>query len=511
MWYTMKEKKNVLLIMTDAHRADYMGCAGHSQLKTPNLDRLANEGVRFTNHFCTNPMCLPNRASMVTGVYPNVHGVRSNGINLPENTPTIIKTLQKRGWHTAAVGKIHHQFWIAPFKHKIKSAEDIVSWSKKETGNNPVKENFPDPYYGYEDVDLVIGNGSVCSGDYAGWLEERSPEIAERVRKQCMNYDNLFSLFCDPIPEELYSTTYVKEKTLDFLEHHDEGKHGDKPFYLHCSFPDPHYPVYPAERLQAIYTPESVQLPPNFDDIKNLYDHEYLGAILKNPVFKNALVRQTNEEEARKFIALTLASVAMVDESIGVILASLEKLGLADDTIVVYMSDHGDFLGEHGLLFKGPCPFEGPLKVPMIWRVPDLTNGTVSDSLVSSLDYPKTILNLLGIKERHHPPNMQGFDIFPILEDPAVKIRDCCYVEHDEEVGPLKSRIRHLITEEYKLTVYEGHEGFGDIYDRKNDLDELNNLWGDTDKKMLRCRLLDKMLHENLNALSRYPERIAGS
>ena len=214
----MKEKMNVLVMMTDAHRADYLSCAGHPVLKTPNLDHFAETGVRFSNHFCTNPMCLPNRASMVTGVYPNVHGVRSNGINLAEDTPTIIKTLRQRGWHTASIGKIHHQYWIAPFKRKYRSAEDIVSWSMEKKSNDPVKENFPQPYYGYEEVELIVGNGSICSGHYMNWLEERSPNIAERVKKQCLNYDNLFSLFCDPIPEELYSTTYVKERTLAFLE-----------------------------------------------------------------------------------------------------------------------------------------------------------------------------------------------------------------------------------------------------------------------------------------------------
>lgn len=508
----MTEKKNVLFLITDAHRADYMSCAGHSQLKTPNLDRLAKNGVRFSNHFCTNPMCLPNRASMVTGLYPNVHGVRSNGINLNQEYPTIIQTLRKRGWHTAAIGKIHHQYWIAPFKRKFQSAEDIVSWSMDKSTNDPVKESFPNPYYGYEEVELVVGNGSICSGHYIDWLEERSPNYAKRVKKQCLNYDYLFSLFCDEIPADLYNTTYVKERTLAFLERYTKGDYGDKPFYLHCSFPDPHYPVYPDERLQSLYPPENVELPANFDHNNELYNHEYLGPILQNPVFKKALVRETEEEEAKKFIALTYASIAMVDEAIGQILASLEQHGLRDDTIIVYMSDHGDFLGEHGLLFKGPCPFKGPLHVPMIWNVPGLTKqGSVCDSLVSSIDYPTTIMNLLGIKERHYPPNMQGFDISPLLQDPTKRVRDACYIEHDEEVGPLKSRIRHLITENYKLTVYEGCEGFGDIYDLKNDPDELHNLWYDKNSQAKKHELIEKLLHEGLKAQSRFPKRMAGS
>ncbi|TFF89521.1 MAG: DUF4976 domain-containing protein [Promethearchaeota archaeon] len=169
-------------------------------------------------------------------------------------------------------------------------------------------------------------------------------------------------------------------------------------------------------------------------------------------------------------------------------------------------------MGDHGLLFKGPCPFKGILKLPLIWRVPGLTKpDTVSYSLVSSIDYPKTILNLLNIKQRHQPPDMQGFDITPILKNPEEKIRDCCYIENDEEIGPLKSRLRHLITEDYKLTVYESLDNFGDIYDIKNDPDELNNLWNDKKFGNERFKLLDKLLHESLKAQTRYPKRVAGS
>ncbi|MFX1390814.1 MAG: sulfatase-like hydrolase/transferase, partial [Promethearchaeota archaeon] len=139
----MSEKLNVLFIITDAMRADHMGCAGNSILKTPNIDKLAKEGIRFTNHYCSNPICMPNRATLLTGVYPNVHGVRSNGINLRKDIPTITQTLKKRGWHTAAIGKVHHQYWLAPFKHKSRSAESLTDWSIKRDNSYPVRENFP--------------------------------------------------------------------------------------------------------------------------------------------------------------------------------------------------------------------------------------------------------------------------------------------------------------------------------------------------------------------------------
>ena len=237
-----------------------------------------------------------------------------------------------------------------------------------------------------------------------------------------------------------------------------------------------------------------------------------MGQHLKNPPFKRAFIRESTEEEIKKITALTYASIGYVDACIGQILASLDKLGYADNTIVIYMSDHGDLMGDHGLLFKGPCPFNGVLQLPMIWKVPGLTKrGGVSDSLVSSIDYPKTILNLLNVQEHHHPPDMQSFDMTPILKDVNEKIRDCCFIENDEEIGPLTSRLRHLITEDYKLTIYEGMDNFGDIYDRKNDPDELNNLWFDKDFKEKRFELVNQLLQESLKAQSKYPKRIAGT
>jgi arylsulfatase A-like enzyme len=508
----MSEKKNVLFIINDAQRADHLGCYGNPILKTPNIDNFAKTGVRFTNYYCSNPICMPNRATLLTGVYPNVHGVRSNGMILSQNIPTITETLKSEGWHTCAIGKIHHQFWIAPYSHKFKSAEDIYRWTKSGSKKYPVRSNFPLPYYGYEEVDLVVGNGTICSGHYIEWLEKQNPEIADEVKRKCANYDYLFSLYCDEIPEELYNTTYVKNRALAFLERYVNGNYGNKPFYLHCSFPDPHYPIYPPKRFQDLYRPEDIELPSNFNDIDNLYKHEYLKKHLKNPPFKKAFLRESTEEEIRKITALTYAAVAYVDECIGEILNFLKKQGLFENTIVVFSSDHGDLMGDHGLLFKGPCPFKGVLQLPLIWRVPGLTKpNTVSNALVSSIDYPKTILNLLGIKKRHQPPDMQGYDITPILKNPQEKIRDCCYIENDEEVGPLKSRIRHLITEDYKLTVYESLENFGDIYDMKNDPDELNNLWNYKNFKDKRFKLLKKLLHEILKAQTRNPKRVAGS
>ena len=131
--------ENILFIISDQHRADHMGCAGNPVIKTPNLDQLAREGIRFTNAFCTNPMCMPNRATMLTGYYPNTHKVRSNGMILSPDIPTITETLVNLDWRTAAFGKLHHQFNTHPYRIQDKSAESFGDWVFPKEGYYPVR------------------------------------------------------------------------------------------------------------------------------------------------------------------------------------------------------------------------------------------------------------------------------------------------------------------------------------------------------------------------------------
>ncbi|TFG07672.1 MAG: DUF4976 domain-containing protein [Promethearchaeota archaeon] len=510
----MSEKYNVLFIMTDQHRADHMSCSGNKVLKTPNLDRLASEGTRFTNAYCTSPMCMPNRATLLTGLYPNVHGVRSNGINLAENVPTITQSLINRGWHTAAIGKLHLNFWGPPYKRKNKSAEFFGDWMAEEIGDNPVQENFPMPYYGFQEVEMVAGHGNFLTGHYINWLEERAPHYIEPMKERFKKMDNFFLLYCETdLTEECYSTKYVEEKTIEVLEKQAEGYYGGKPFFIHCSFPDPHHPVCPPGKYWDLYKPADIELPESFNNIKNLYDHPFLGPHLIDPIFRGAMLRESTAEEVLKFLALTYGSVAMIDNSIGQILASLQKLGLAEKTIVIYTSDHGDFCGDHGMLLKGPAPFNGVLQVPLIWKVPGMPEGNISDSLISTIDIPKTILELLGIKEKHQPPNMQGLDFSRVLKDPNKIAREKCLIMEDEEIGPkgpLLCRLRHLITKKYKLTIYEGVPNHGDLFDREEDPNELTNLWHDLNFKDLKIELLHQLYREDLKSQGRFPRRKAG-
>jgi arylsulfatase A-like enzyme len=231
-----------------------------------------------------------------------------------------------------------------------------------------------------------------------------------------------------------------------------------------------------------------------------------------NPPMRGALVREETEENVKKYIAFNYGLVSLIDHAVGEILASLKKLGLSKNTLVIFTSDHGDYMGEHGITLKGPSPFIGTLQIPLIWKVPGITKPGVSEALISSVDIPKTILELLDIKERYRPPQMQGFDMTPILKNATDNIRESIFITEDEEVGPkgpLYTRVCHLITKDYKLTKYAELPNYGDIYHRKNDKEELRNLWNRS--KDLRMKLVDKLLHEYMITSSRFPIRQGGT
>jgi arylsulfatase A-like enzyme len=505
----MAKKMNILFVMTDQHRADHMSCAGNPVVKTPHLDKLASEGIRFANAFCANPMCMPNRSSIITGTYPSVHGCRSNGINLPDRVESFVEVMRTQGYVTHNVGKMHFNSFISPYKKSTKSAEEIAYWMHPATAKE-AKEKFPKPYYGFEECEIALGHGDLCGGHYLDWLEERRPGATEWMRKRLTlhYFDTVY--FETELPVEHYPTMYCQERTIAFLERHSKGEYDDKPFYLCCSIPDPHHPVCPPGKYKNLYKPDEIDLPATYHDVKNMYNHHFLGPLITNPIFRGALLRESSEEEVKEFIRLTYGSVSLLDHAIGEILAALEKFGYAENTLVLYTSDHGDLMGDHGMIYKGPSPFDGVLRVPLIMRVPGITKpGTISNSLVSSIDFAKTLLNLTKIPKRFHLTSVQGVDLTPILKDPEAKVRDCCLIEEDEELGPLNIRVRHMITETHKITLYAGLEDAGDIYDRINDPRELNNLW-DKDKD-LREKLFKKFFYEMLRAQSKFPQREAAS
>ncbi|MHA2283798.1 MAG: sulfatase family protein [Promethearchaeota archaeon] len=498
----MSEKMNILFIITDQQRADALSCAGNPVLKTPNIDSIANDGVRFTNYFCSTPICMPNRASFFTGLYPSVHGTRSNGINLNPKLPLLSGILSESGYHTCNVGKLHFNFYAKSNDRQISSYEEIPNGLIGKLPSSAV----PTPYYGFDEIYMANGHGDVNSGNYFDWLKEKDPEKADYLRR---NIGNIFKLYYETIiPEDLYPTTYITDKSIEFLERFSEGKYKKDNFFLHCSFPDPHHPVCPPGKYKEMYKPEDIELPLNFKDGKNLLNHPFLGKQLKDKRFIHLLPQLVDEETAKIFTALTYGTIAMIDDNVGRILKSLEKSGLSENTMVIFTSDHGDYCGDHGLILKGPAHFRSVINMPLMWRIPGITSPGISDSLVSTVDLPKTILKLLKVKNKLIPGNLQGYDASSIIEDPKNKIRQQLLIEHDEEIVQDKVfRLRTLITEKHRLTLYDGYDDFGDVYDFTSDSDELVNLWNIN--KELKNDLIEKLLREIISLRPRTPKRNA--
>jgi len=506
---------NVIFFITDQQRADHLGCAGNKVLKTPNIDKLASQGVRFSNAYVANPTCMPNRCSIMTGQYPNTC-IRTFGVNLPEDAPTFSGTLRDQGYATKAVGKMHLQFWAGKVDKANRSAEYIPGWMNPKTHDQMVAD-FPKPYYGFDEMDLVVGHGDSCNGHYEDWVAERRPDLLPVIKEQGPKI--LTDMYRkSPIPEEFYPTSYLTERSIDFLENYAKKDHGKNPFLLKVSYPDPHHPCTPPGKYADMYKAEDMELPPSFDDLENVRKHPYIGTRTDMPGFGNMLFHTSNEEEVRNFTSHTYGMLTMIDDSVGQILSTLEKLGLEDDTMIVYTSDHGDMMGDHGMILKGWLPFKGILNVPLIFKVPGVTKtGNVSDSLVSAVDLAPTILNLCNIDEEAQPPDMQGVDITPILKDPDQKLRDCCLIEVDEIDRVLPKalenpqspvgRLKYLITDRYSLTVYGGFSGYGDLFDLQEDPHELNNLWDSNPD--LRHELVEKLLFEVIQQQSIYPKKQA--
>lgn len=155
----MSEKMNVIFFITDQQRADHLSCYGNQVLETPNIDKITDGGVRFTNYYCNTPICMPNRANFFTGSYPSVHKTRSNGINLNPKEKTIADSLREKGYHTVSIGKTHFNFFSHPFTRKVSSLDDIARWMAGD-----IPKPFPTPYYGFDEVLLTVGHGDVRGG-----------------------------------------------------------------------------------------------------------------------------------------------------------------------------------------------------------------------------------------------------------------------------------------------------------------------------------------------------------
>ena len=515
------ELPNFLIIVTDQQRADCLGCYGNNVIKTPNLDRIAEQGVQFVRAYVNNPLCMPSRATLFTGKTPRGHHVRTNGIPLGWKETTLPTVLGKLGYKTHSVGKIHLRPFDIPRGSEAIKIDPREFPESREVWHVKGLQKFPEPYYGLQSVDFVGGHGDYTYGDYLVWLKKEYPGKERMLQKEfaLRPPSGAQQSWKSSIPEELHPSTWIADHTIAFLE---KVVSEDRPFFLWCSFPDPHHPFCPPAPWCDMYDPENVPLPKMLEDAKELdkmpphFRITYSKGLLTSGT--DTTPTKMSEREIREIRAHTYGMIGLIDKNVGRILDAVDRLNLDRKTIIVFLSDHGELLGDHGLCFKGPFHYEGLIRVPFIWRwTGHFPSGTVVDGLVSLLDFVPTILDIVGgeMPDEPVPPNpyrswiswpcIPGKSLVSLLKGEKKKLHDSVLIENDEDYLNLK--LRTLVTERYKITIYQG-EGYGELFDFKDDPDEYENLWHSQPHQTLKKELSQNLLHKIVETDDPLPRRL---
>jgi arylsulfatase A-like enzyme len=459
----MSQRPNIIIFCTDEQRGDHLGCMGHPTLKTPNLDRLAAEGTLFRNCYSSSPLCMPARATMMTGHTNRVHGVVDNGFNLPRHIPTLPGMLFEEGYRTHAIGKLHFRNpnnQLPEGERPIDNPEYRKAWDWPGRWKGCLLKHFPEDYYGFQTVEMAGGHVSYIYGDYVTWLEENHPGTFEEGYK-CSN-DDPQPLAIDP---ELHYNKWIADRSIAYIE---EQSKAENPFYLWCSIPDPHEPFAAVKKWSDFYDDAEIELPPQTlalspDSRSSTMTEAGLGTEVADP------------ELAKKRIKQTYGMISHVDEQVGRVLDSLEEQGVAENTVVMYISDHGDQLGEHGLYFKSVFPYDAHAHIPFIIKAPGGLKGKVVEDVVSMLDMVPTALDMAGVSPSSALP---GEVLTPVVCDDQEPTRKNALVEIDRKPGrnaDMPIQMRTLVTHEYKL-VYYANTGETMLFDRLNDPCEQKNL-----------------------------------
>ena len=507
---------NVLFVITDQHRADHVGFMGNEVVRTPHLDTIAARGTVFENAWVSNPVCMPNRSTIMTGRMPSSHGVIFNDRSLEWSANTHVRQFRAAGYRTALLGKSHLQHGMSRNSVMPRNVSPSIidpfppGWDSLEHEERYADgpPDWPDDFYGFDTAEISINHGASVAGHHYHWAVERGarpedlrvPQTADNPRRR--GGDVWWQVYDPPYGEEFHSSSFVAERTIDFIE--GAAAEG-APWLAWASFPDPHHPFTPPGRWYDRHDPADMELPATFAD-PMVDAPRYLKRVqgwsvhqMRNWV---TLTGATSPEVTRSAMAANYGAIEMIDDRVGRILATIERLGQTDDTIVVFTADHGDMMGDHGLLLKGFMHYRGTLQVPMVIVDPRRSPGRTR-SLVSSIDLAPTLLELCGV-DGHH--GIQGISQAPVLDDAGASVRDAVLVEDDLDRPPhgeFPTTIRTLITETHRYSRYDtGEEG---LYELGTDDDEVTNLA--TSDLPRRHEMVDRLA----DAMMRHTEKSRGA
>ena len=445
----MADRPNLLLITTDQHRWDWLGCHGTPGVETPHLDSIAARGVRFTHHVTNSSLCAPARIGLATGIAPVNLGTLSNSDALPDGIPTYYQQLRDARYRVGVVGKL-----------------DL----NKPDEQNGRKGNRPDTYkWGFTDPVEVEGKmhagrrqDDKPSGPYGWWLHEqglfetfaadcdrRMIDVIERHLRKPEDPPLAFTRFYDDsvLPAHAFEDAYIGQRSCQWLREVPD----DHPWHLYISFVGPHDPFDPpteyAERFRDAPVP-----PPVLDAA----DGRPRG--IRQKEYGNS------EEQIIAARRQYSAALAVIDDQIGAILATLDELGLRDETLIVFSADHGEMLGDHRL-FQKNVPYEPAIRIPLIASGPGVSAG-VSDALTELVDVTATLLDVAGVAV---PDGIDGRSLRPVLENPRLPHRDAVVICQEPS--------RTIRTRTHKFSHHvAGGQNAEELYDLDADPNETTNL-----------------------------------
>jgi arylsulfatase A-like enzyme len=504
----MGKVRNILFIICDQLRWDYLSCYGHPHLHTPNIDRLAEQGVRFDRCYVQSPVCGASRMSTYTGRYVHSHGASWNFVPLKAGEMTIGDHLRPLGVQAALVGKTHMRADSAGMARLGIDPDSLIGVRISECGFDPYERDdgiHPrsghDPYPRYNEY--LRENGFDGENPWEDWANSAVDDDGRVVSGWYLKYANKPAR----VPDEHSETPYITRRAIDFIEQQSADPDG-KPWVLHVSYIKPHWPYIVPDPYASMYGPEEF-LPPVRSESEKDDPHPVYAAFMNHKVSRSF----SRDEVRDSVLPAYMGLIKQIDDQMGVLFNYLEEKGLMDSTMIVFTSDHGDYLGDHWLGEKDLF-HESSVRVPLIVYDPDqradATRGTVNRDLVEAIDLAPTFLDVYGGVQLPHI--IDGRSLRPLLfaekppgwRDYVISEYDYSFMDAGKELQKpaIECWLRMIFDGRWKYMLSEGYRPM--LFDLLNDPDELNDLGADPAYAPERARL-----HELLFEWARRPRQRA--
>jgi len=441
------EQPDVLILLTDQFNPYAMGCAGDPLIKTPNIDSLAAEGIRFENTYTVSPVCMPARCSMVSGLYPHNHGFWMNftDVRFPSDKACMFRDMQKAGYRTGHIGKSH---WFNPDwgVHYRECADYFQSMGLDHCVE--ISEPHGVPFHPSVYTDHLREKGLLDA-----YLKSMAIDMEHGG----------YEPFKSAAPSEDYNDALVGTYAIDFLEACPE----DQPYCLHVGFPGPHNPMDAPGEYNTMYNPDAIELPDNVPEGVKVYQ------------------RVHTRDEIKSIRANYYGKISIIDHWIGKIVEGLKRRGTWDRTIVVFTADHGDYMGAHGRL--GKCGFETESAgIPLILRWPGkVPAGRTTSALASNLDVFPTVFDAVGVEMS---PERFGTSLLPVARGETDSVQDAVF----SEIGHGAHQSFMVRTADFKWFSKAGQEH---LFDMREDPLELNNLADSSEHTNVILEMRERLRH----------------